>query len=561
MIASQAEIDAYLSGGSPAPDADGIPRDHLGRYILPSLDGTVAAGHWSRASTVASTLDDQTGLTSWKLRTALSGIAQRPDLVALAASAYGDKAVLDEVAEKAHIVANGDASANLGTALHAALVHATKHPEQAPEDFAPTFAGEIRAAAVALSAAGLRILPQWAERVVLNEADNVAGTVDHLAEYVDGSGPVVMLDIKTGKLDYSGLKFSIQLASYCGATHARNFTDNTWEPLPAIRRDYALILHVPIGCIAAQLYVVPLALGRAGLELANKVREIRKAGRKAIQPYKLGVIPAAQLGMSYVVPQATVTELHAEAKEVEQQLDAAELALDTIQTSGTLVISVGPDAGLEHATQVTGKPVQQVMPDGRMGTWVKTDGGWSLQPNEVQATGTAAVADTSEFTDAEQDKITELCKMPKDALAVLAGQYGVADTKRYKIKVATDVVRAMRSAVGSPAPVIGAQPSAHDQAVIDAFKTELAELAAQAQAPTLPDHPVFAAAQPQANPFTTPQARAAVAPVDPVIAEIEQANSRTDLAGIWQQCQRAGSGGWTTERQAAADARLAQLGI
>ena len=55
--------------------------DRYGRYLIPPADGGKPVAH-TRATTWASTNDDQHNLTRWKLRTAALGLSRRSDLLA-----------------------------------------------------------------------------------------------------------------------------------------------------------------------------------------------------------------------------------------------------------------------------------------------------------------------------------------------------------------------------------------------------------------------------------------------------------------------------------------------
>lgn len=581
------QTDAFFATDNRADGDDGIPRDGYGRYILPKIsDGT--EGHWSRASTVAKTLEDTHGLTKWRVRMALQGLAVRPDLAALVATANGDKRIVGEVAEKAHVVAAGDAAANNGTAMHAAIVNALKLPHDQP--YEGPFAREVAAVRRLLAECGVQIYPQWAERTVLSEAHEVAGTADHLAT-IGGTGPFIGLDVKTGRdLSYSWLAFAIQLAIYTSATHARNFTDGLWEQLPPIRQDFALILHITPGSDVAQLYVIDLRVGRQGLELAKAVREIRKV-KGIAQPFVPGAIAAAQMAHH----PTSVPSLQLTPQVLADVLSGATQAALTTQAQAAAAI--GADQPVQTALTAPGAvigeavvrpPVQQTMPDGTPGHWVQADGGWSLQPSVTVPVGTEHAAapqqaapvanadrtkaDAYSYTDpAEAAEFERLVKLTKDALAVEAARYGITNVRRYKSKVAAEIIAAQRQdravAEADGGNVTTAQLLEADrlaQAEVRAQEYTAADMPAAAAATTLPDHPVFAQ-QPVGNPFGAQPPQPA-APSDPStaaywLAEIAAATSRTALAEVWQRCQNGGHGNvWTQEHNDAGQARLQALG-
>ena len=66
-------------------DAD-VPRDGLGRYLLPSMTTGEVKGR-TRVTTVAGTMESGYGLTIWRRRTVIRGMGLRPDLMARAGAA------------------------------------------------------------------------------------------------------------------------------------------------------------------------------------------------------------------------------------------------------------------------------------------------------------------------------------------------------------------------------------------------------------------------------------------------------------------------------------------
>ena len=95
-------------------------QDHYGRHLVPNADGNGATA-FSRASTVAKTLSDGSGITNWKTRLVAYGVAARPDLIALASTAgIEDKRRMNEVVASAMETAQASSAANTGTSIHSA---------------------------------------------------------------------------------------------------------------------------------------------------------------------------------------------------------------------------------------------------------------------------------------------------------------------------------------------------------------------------------------------------------------------------------------------------------
>jgi len=79
-------IDATITDELAAPQAR---RDKLGRYPG-HRPGDAEMVSYTRATTVAKTLDDTSNLEKWSGRMVALGLAARPDLLALVAAAEAD---------------------------------------------------------------------------------------------------------------------------------------------------------------------------------------------------------------------------------------------------------------------------------------------------------------------------------------------------------------------------------------------------------------------------------------------------------------------------------------
>ena len=210
------------------------------------------------------------------------GIELRPDLIAsaVAADPNTDKSTLDEIAEKAMERAGSSTGAMLGTALHS-FVQRLDRGEPAASLGAPAPLDRDLATYLAtLRDHGLRTSSEWTERVVVCPELGIAGRLDRLVGQRPGmthAAPLAVLDLKTGKdLSYAWLEIAIQLAIYARAPLACNPTTGAYEPMPAdIDRDRALVLHLPVGKGAGQVYGVDIAKGWAAAQLAMAVRAAR----------------------------------------------------------------------------------------------------------------------------------------------------------------------------------------------------------------------------------------------------------------------------------------------
>lgn len=268
--------------------AQDVPRDQWGRYSLPDETGETVG--WTRATTFAATLAEAHGLRIWEQRQVVLGMGRRPDLVTLASTIVGpeDKKALGEIVDSAHEAAGTQAKANRGTAVHSAI----QRVEQAPDYLTAInqVPAELRADVVgyfsAVNAGRLEIIPNLVERVVIIPEYRVAGTPDNYVRCPDGK--IRVLDKKTGNLDYADIEFAVQLALYANAKALRNYGTSTYEPLPEIATDYAIIAHVVPGTGHTELKRVNIALGWAWARTCAEVMDIRKT-KNVITPY----IPSA----------------------------------------------------------------------------------------------------------------------------------------------------------------------------------------------------------------------------------------------------------------------------
>jgi hypothetical protein len=190
----------------------GPPRDRYGRYMIPDPD-TGKHRPWTRATTIAKTLEDPTNLTRWAKRMTAIGVATRPSIAAGVVANKDDKKTLDDLAEQAIQAAGGNENRELGTHLHDITAQLDRGMRiDVPEPWASDVAAYKRA----LTDRSLTVDPQWVEVILLNRPLEIAGTADRL--YVDHEGQLVVGDLKTGGF-LAWLSFAMQFAIYATATH------------------------------------------------------------------------------------------------------------------------------------------------------------------------------------------------------------------------------------------------------------------------------------------------------------------------------------------------------
>lgn len=242
-------------------------RDRWGRPMIVPLEGGKPKAY-TRVSTLAKTLDDQSGLMMWKQRQAVKGVAKRADLLTLAQSAGDDNQTLNEVVKQAMEAAESSAAANKGTALHS-FTEAVDlgHDIDVPLNYL--------ADVNAYKKATVNLEVVMAEKFVVNDYLEAAGSFDRLVRLPDGR--LVIADIKTGK---DAAKYAVATAAQC-AVYANsmlyNVSDDTRTPFPAeLDVTFGLLIHLPAGKGECHVHKLDLAFGYQFAEVAAEVREWRK---------------------------------------------------------------------------------------------------------------------------------------------------------------------------------------------------------------------------------------------------------------------------------------------
>lgn len=245
-------------------------RDRYGRYLIPDPD-TGELTPWTRATTVAKTLDDAHNLTEWAKRTVAVGIATKPSLAAGIIAAQDDRKQLDLLVEQAMEAAGGNERRELGTNLHRILElvdTGRKNAADVPEPWRT----DVLAYQAALEEAGLTVVPELCEVILLNQPLGIAGTCDRI--YRDRHGRLVIGDLKTGRF-ISWLAFAGQFAIYATATHTWDPATGTLALAPAVHQDHALMVHLPAGEGTCNIEALSVPVGMDAVLMALEVRRLR----------------------------------------------------------------------------------------------------------------------------------------------------------------------------------------------------------------------------------------------------------------------------------------------
>lgn len=340
-----AERDAVFANPSDADRLD-FETNGLGQYkIARPSDGKLVG--YTRWTTYIDALDNKTKLTDWKLRILLEGVAlndttatedgrfdpvvgQVRDLIhrrdvaiakarkqdrkgklvpgqlaTLVDGAWADfKRAMDALAESMLDLGGAHEKAQKGTDLHALTeLHDREGIGAVGElltegKITPTDMADVEAYAEAIAKAGIRILPEHIEQVVVNDELKVAGRLDRIAMVKlpgEARARRRVVDVKTGRIDYSTGKLAQQIEGYSSSvgydleTHER--TDLK------VDRTKGIVVHVPAGTGKAFVYPVDLTLGRKGNGIVAHVRAFRNEGKRAVD-FKAG--PVAEGGVGHV---------------------------------------------------------------------------------------------------------------------------------------------------------------------------------------------------------------------------------------------------------------------
>lgn len=292
-----------------------LSRDQWGRPLINPVDGGDPRA-FTRASSLGGALEDQFGVSRWKMALAAYGTAIKPDL-RLALAAVADphspqgKRDLYPLADAALEAADASAAARLGTAIHALSELVDRG------DPLPPLEPEERDTLAAYARLAEHFTMHAAELFVVNDDLEAAGTFDRLLSPRPGTmlvapdgtvlGPEDRLigDVKTSSTaNFFGIKFAVQLAVYAGGRPYRVTAAAQgkakargervdWPDGIAPNRHWGVILHVPSGGSIAEPYWVDLQLGAKAAHLAVTVREWRSRKDLVLPAGLPGPDPAA----------------------------------------------------------------------------------------------------------------------------------------------------------------------------------------------------------------------------------------------------------------------------
>jgi len=240
-----------------------IDRDRYGRpLVVPPKGGKAIA--YTRATTIANSLDDASALVAWKMRMAAIGLTTRPDILLSISAAQEDKMAVNSLIEDAMQVAGANKAANIGTALHSFAERLDLGQDLGV--ISDEWVSDIKAYEHATKILSNKFIEQFS---VLDKY-KIAGTPDRVVEY---KGELFIADIKTGRIDHPN-NIAIQLAIYANGLpyDSATATRGTWGK---VNKDKAIIIHLPAGTGTCKLMWIDIKEGFKGLQLAMKARQWR----------------------------------------------------------------------------------------------------------------------------------------------------------------------------------------------------------------------------------------------------------------------------------------------
>jgi hypothetical protein len=267
------------------PPASAQTYDRHNRYLL-DVNGK-GLMPYTRATTLAKTLEDEYHLGEWKARCIARGVALRDDLRARAAATpVSDKRVWSEIIKEAEVINGGGVKRNLGSAFH-------EFHERAPKMSGAEFQAqplEIKATYAKYHAALKQcgIVEIMTEVTVANTKIGTAGKVDGVARLKDGR--LVIIDRKSGRITEYPHSAAVQLAIYANADVIITYDENgapVRHPMPDVDKHTAIVIDVTIGdeqTANVAVYELDIWSGWAAALLAANVRRWRNR-RDLITPF------------------------------------------------------------------------------------------------------------------------------------------------------------------------------------------------------------------------------------------------------------------------------------
>jgi len=569
MTTDTADHSAFFAEPVTMTSTDGVKMDK-DRYVLPLNDGLDGKWHpHTRVTTVSNRLPSSYGLGVWSSDRVAWAMAQRPDLCALLASVpIDDVETIREVRKKAEVIAAMDEGANLGTATHNILQRVDRG--EPIETLAQIFHPDIRAYQAKLAEYGLTVLPEYIERVVRLRVFGIAGRFDNIMAEADGT--LVVGDKKTkGKPD-SVHDVATQLAIYANADELYDPTTGRYLPMPPVRKDYALMIHIEPGSGVCTITKIDIRRGAWSIEVSQNVdawSKMTHLGTPYVMPSPTKPIDASRSTTSSMpavlnsnAPElvATVPALQTNGRPTPQAVaDTANAVLDEIHARRGSTVPHGvvtPESVAAPDPTVYGAPAGTPAPP-------------AYVPQQLPPRAEAVLMtnpDGSDDPDTEADEILTVFKSKSKAvMQTYARRYKITDLNHHKAHIARSIAlaRADRRKAGLPAEPDGAEDTRPPTSVGPQPASETGQTGEPKRHPQTMAEAGFTGPVPSSPPGVAvvgPEAQAHKADLatQQVLADIALAKTVQRIGEIWTGWTTSGRA-WEGNVQAAADARVAEI--
>lgn len=579
---------AYFAEPVVMTSTDGVQMDK-DRYVLPLNDGTDGKWHpHTRVTTVSNRLPSSYGLGIWAQDRVAWAMAQRPDLCALLASVpIDDVATIREVRAKAEIVAAMDEGANLGTATHNILQRVDRG--EPIETLARIFHPDVKAYQAKLAEYGLTVLPEYIERVVRLRVYGIAGRFDNIMAEADGT--LVVADKKTKGKPTSVHDVATQLAIYANADEMFDPITGRYLPMPPVRKDYALMIHIEPGSGVCTITKIDIRRGAWSIEISQNVdawQKMTHLGTPYIMPSptkpvdyshpksaKALVSTDPALVASVPTAKAVGTEAAVAAAMTTQALASAPAASNGHGTPDLAFVAEVAATTLAESYARHGAPAAVAAPDPTSyGAPADVPAPAAYVPVALPPRAEAVLMtnpDGTDDADTEADEILIVFKSKSKAVMQdYARRYGITDLAHHKAHIAKSIAlaRADRRKAGLDAEPSGSadtsptsvasqpasetgqtgEPKRHPQTMAEAGFTGPVPASPPGKAVVGPDGQQLPAAERPQTDLAEQQ----------VLADIACAMTVQRIGDIWAAWTNSGRA-WAGNVQAAADARVAAI--
>lgn len=328
-------------------------RDRWSRYLLPGPNGTKVPH--TRTTTFVKLGSSTYALGEWNERMLIKGLVERPDLLAMAhgMDVKRDRVRMNALIDDAQKHAGNKVAANIGSAYHA-FTERLDAGVMTLEDVPPQWRGRCAEYVAKLAEYDLTTRREWIERTTAVRADQVsaplpvAGKLDRILQLPNGD--LVIGDLKTSSnIEYGWSEIAAQLAVYAHGVNTHGLYDwntKSWGPVawdrayhpdtPAVRTDYAIVMHLPADGEGCHLYRVDLVKGWAFAQVSGRVQARQKDKSVAAALTVLDVqAPPVAVGASDLLPDTPVMSASVKAADLDVMTKAAEV-IGTAQTRAEL---------------------------------------------------------------------------------------------------------------------------------------------------------------------------------------------------------------------------------